>query len=243
MQIFFALFISLSSMAYSPWNQFKEGSKEVVSSDTKWVWITGSAATLLALNYDHRIRNHFDHHEKEPAYNFIGDAMGTGIPGGAIALFTLAVGLKKDQPYAIEAGTAHLEALASNLVYTTSLKIIVDRDRPYDMVKGKDTKRTSASFPSGHTSTAFATAAVMMEFYGPWIGVPTLVLAGMTGYSRVQRQVHYLSDVLFGATLGYATGMAFSKIHLSPNSKSAQWSILPYFDSADSFGAVATLRF
>lgn len=243
MQILFVLLFSFSSWAYSPWNNFKEGSKEVISQDSKWVWITGSAATLIALNYDHTIRNHFDHHSKEPVYNVIGDAMGTGIPGVSIALFTLVVGHNKSDAYAMEAGTAHLEALASNLIYTSSLKVIVDRDRPYDMIKGKDTKRTSASFPSGHTSTAFATAAVINEFYGPWFGVPTLVFATMTGYSRVQRQVHYLSDVLFGATLGYATGMAFSKIHFNHPEKSFNWTVLPYFDSVESLGVVATTHF
>ncbi len=243
MNILFVLLMSVSSWAYSPWQDFKDGSKEVISQDTKWLWITGSAATLVALNYDHSIRNHFDHHEKEKFYNSIGDVMGTGLPGVGIGLITLGVGVWGPNEKALRDGTAHLEALASTLIYTSTLKIAVDRDRPYDMVKGKDTKRTSASFPSGHTSTAFATTAVMMESYGPTVGIPTLILAGMTGYSRIQRQVHYLSDVLFGATLGYATGMAFTKIHKPEKNKGISWNVMPYFDSFDSLGAVASASF
>lgn len=243
MNILFVLLMSVSSWAYSPWQDFKVGSKEVISHDTKWLWITGSAATLVALNYDHRIRNHFDHHSKEKFYNSIGDVMGTGLPGIGIGLITLGVGVWGPNEKAARDGTAHLEAIASTFIYTATLKVAIDRDRPYDMVKGKDTKRGSASFPSGHTSTAFATAAVMMESYGPTVGVPTLVLATMTGYSRVQRQVHYLSDVLFGATLGYATGMAFSKIHLKQTDKTVAWFVLPYFDSFKSAGVVATVTF
>jgi len=244
MTILFAIFVSLSSSwAYSPWQNFKDGSKQVFSQDTKWIWIGGTVATLAAFSVDQRVRDHFNNDDMNPAYNFIGDAFGTGVPGALIGLFTLGVGLSKDDNAKIEAGTAHLEALAASGLYTWGLKAAVGRDRPHDDLKNRHSSRGSSSFPSGHTSTAFTTAAVVMEFYGPWPGAPVLALASMTGYSRVQRHAHYLSDVLFGATLGYATGIAFSNIHLKHGETKVSWSVLPYFDSRESYGAVATIRF
>lgn len=244
MAILFAFFLSLSSSnAYSPWANFKAGSKEVISSDTKWVWVGGGAATLIALNFDQQIRDHYKSGDMNPAYNFIGDAFGTGVPGALIGLFTLGLGAAKNESDKVAAGTAHLEALASTALYTVAIKSAVGRDRPFDDLKDRHSSRGSSSFPSGHTSTAFTTAAVVMEFYGPWPGVPVLALAGMTGFSRIQRKAHYLSDVLFGATLGYATGKAFSKIHMKQDANKVGWSILPYFDHRDSFGAIANISF
>jgi len=62
------------------------------------------------------------------------------------------------------------------------------------------------SFPSGHTSNAFAWATVAHHHYGAKLGVPGYVLAGLIGASRLEKNVHHLSDVLAGATLGYLVG-------------------------------------
>jgi undecaprenyl-diphosphatase len=57
------------------------------------------------------------------------------------------------------------------------------------------------SMPSGHATTAFATA-VAVGLVHPRLRVPLLVLAGLIAISRVWLGVHYLSDVLVGAALG-----------------------------------------
>lgn len=56
------------------------------------------------------------------------------------------------------------------------------------------------SFPSGHTSTAFAAAAVLTR-----LGVPPAIaygLAALVGITRLYVGVHFPSDVLAGAVLG-----------------------------------------
>ena len=63
-----------------------------------------------------------------------------------------------------------LDASIVNLAYTEVLKVAVGRERP----NGEDNK----SFPSGHTSNAFALAAVAERHYGWKIGVPAYLLAG-----------------------------------------------------------------
>jgi undecaprenyl-diphosphatase len=63
------------------------------------------------------------------------------------------------------------------------------------------------SFPSGHTMTAFSIALVVSYFYQPLEG-PMYFLAASIALSRVVLGMHYLSDVLAGAVLGSALGMA-----------------------------------
>jgi len=94
------------------------------------------------------------------------------------------------------------EALAVNGVVTLSLKAVANTRSP-------DNERHA--WPSGHTSSAFATAAVLNEYYGPWVGIPSLALAGLVGYQRLDSRVHDFSDVVFGAVLGYVVGTSVSR--------------------------------
>lgn len=59
------------------------------------------------------------------------------------------------------------------------------------------------SFPSAHTTVAWGMAIVLVRMYprGRWL-FP--VLAGLVGLQRVETGSHYLSDVVFGATIGVA---------------------------------------
>ena len=60
---------------------------------------------------------------------------------------------------------------------------------------------SSFSFPSGHTSSAFAAAFAFLWYNRKW-GIPTMVFAAIMGFSRIYVQVHYCTDVLFGALTG-----------------------------------------
>ncbi len=60
---------------------------------------------------------------------------------------------------------------------------------------------SSWSFPSGHTSSAFA-AAFAVLWYNRKIGIPTVVFAALMGFSRIYVQVHYCTDVLAGVLVG-----------------------------------------
>jgi hypothetical protein len=101
-----------------------------------------------------------------------------------------------------------LDASIVNLAYTEVLKVAVGRERP----NGEDNK----SFPSGHTSNAFALAAVAERHYGWKIGVPAYLIAGVVGVSRLHEDKHWLSDVLAGGTVGYLVGRTVVRVNNRP---------------------------
>ena len=82
-----------------------------------------------------------------------------------------------------------------------SLKFVVAKQRPAS--KSRD------SFPSGHTAAAFSGASFLHRRYGPWYGVPAYALAGLTGYSRVNADKHFVDDVIVGASIGVLSTLFF----------------------------------
>lgn len=98
---------------------------------------------------------------------------------------------------------------AVNIGITYALKYAVKRDRPFetypDLIKNKSGHDylKDPSFPSGHTSSAFATATGLSLEYPKWyVIVPSYLYAGTVAYSRMYLGVHYPSDVLTGAVIG-----------------------------------------
>lgn len=91
-----------------------------------------------------------------------------------------------------------------------ALKVGIERDRPFVTYPNDITQRTHAgplSFPSGHTTAAFATATALSLSTKNWkVIVPSYVYAGFVGYSRMRLGVHYPSDVLAGALIGIGSG-------------------------------------
>lgn len=69
-------------------------------------------------------------------------------------------------------------------------------------------KKVFSSFPSGHTTVAFAAATVFaMEYKNkPIIPIIAYGAATMIGLSRITENKHWSTDVLVGAALGFLTG-------------------------------------
>jgi membrane-associated phospholipid phosphatase len=98
-----------------------------------------------------------------------------------------------------------LAASAVNIGVTYAMKYSFNRQRPYDTYPDilKKSSGGGPSFPSGHTSSSFATATSLSLAYPKWyIIVPSYTWAATVGYSRMYLGVHYPSDVLAGAITG-----------------------------------------
>ena len=90
-----------------------------------------------------------------------------------------------------------LRSVIVSQALTQAIKQSVRRERPTG---------ECCAFPSGHAATAFATASVLERHFGYRGAWPTLAVATYVAMSRLHDNRHYLSDVLFGASLGIASG-------------------------------------
>lgn len=109
-----------------------------------------------------------------------------------------------------KAGVAMGIAMACGyLIGNMGMKNIFARTRPYDVVEVDllVAKLHDFSFPSGHTLVSFEAATALWYHHRKW-GVAAFVLAALIAYSRLYLFVHYPTDVLAGALLGVAIGLA-----------------------------------
>lgn len=101
-------------------------------------------------------------------------------------------------------------AVTAGIVIFHRVKRVVCRIRPRDIEPhcwAHIVTRDRFSFPSGHSTTAFAVALSLGSFYPeimPWL----LILASNVAISRVVVGMHFLSDVLVGSGTGALLGYA-----------------------------------
>ena len=101
---------------------------------------------------------------------------------------------------------ALFSVMATSLVKQV-LKKWVHRKRPYNVDYGIENLvlKRSSSFPSNHTAISFALATSLARSY-PQYSYLFYGIASVMAYARLHMGVHYVSDVLGGAVLGYTLG-------------------------------------
>lgn len=166
------------------------------------------ATTGIGLALDQTLRNriHDPHDQVGRTAADIGNALGSGFVYPT--LLGLAVGgkvLRWPRLYGVSSRALKSTLLAGAAVFP--LKFIIGRVRPADSpdnnlsfhpVTFKDN-----SFPSGHTTLAFALAtSFSREIDGRWDDAAFYSLASLTAYARMHDDRHWFSDVVFGAGLG-----------------------------------------
>lgn len=123
--------------------------------------------------------------------------------------------------FPVTASAAAVSALTAGIV-SMALKEAFDRPRPGNSGIGAEplvATPADPSFPSGHTLTAFAAAAVVSSFH-PRLRWPLFGLAAIVGLSRIYLGVHFWLDVLAGAAAGVMVGLAAAWIV-----RKAEWRI------------------
>lgn len=122
------------------------------------------------------------------------------------AFLMLATGSRLGFALAWQLGIGALFAV----VVSQPLKRIARRARPAVAVDGYEAlveEPDAFSFPSGHTTVAFS-IAIALATAPLGIGPAVLVAAPLIGLSRVFLGAHFPLDVVAGAVLGTATGLA-----------------------------------
>ena len=120
-------------------------------------------------------------------------------------------GVATDDKNAVAVAQDGLSAslIASGLI-TPAIKLVVGRSRPRDnagIANFKPFSEPNASFPSGHTTEAFALAAVIANHYNEnWVGYSAYSVAGLVGLARIYHHAHFASDVVLGAIIGTLVG-------------------------------------
>jgi membrane-associated phospholipid phosphatase len=151
-----------------------------------------------------------------------------------------AAGLATFLPVVVESRWSDAATLGAILAETAALtfgitnltKVAARRRRPYLYNQAftveeraqlaRESGQATLSFPSGHTSVAFAAATFLSTVYGDvhgptraskWIWASSLGAASLVGVARVRAGRHFPTDVLVGAAIGAAVGHLIPRLH------------------------------
>lgn len=173
--------------------QVKPSLSRLTDKTSASVFALGTVSVLGVRDHDNEMRDQWhDNQKMNLSQSSIGDHyISYGVNLGIAGL-----------QYWLDAenGLAHIRALVSTGLVTGVIKYSVHRERP--------NQANHFSFPSGHTSSAFATATSLTYAYGWKAAVPAYTMAVWTGLSRMADDDHWLSDVVAGGFLGFIFGRA-----------------------------------
>ena len=190
----------------------------VLSSPTRWdqkewLWAglgTGTVIVVGALA-DKPIEKEFAKHRTRGNDNFSKNVERFGAEYSFITLAAYeleGLALRDNRSLAVAQDGLASSVVAAGVI-TPSLKWIVGRSRPSSDKGPHDFNpfSSSASFPSGHATQAFAVASVIAEHYdSPWVKIGSYGLASAVAYARMEQKAHWASDVLVGAIIGTVVG-------------------------------------
>lgn len=216
--------VSLQSRAWGL-KDFGEEAATPVTTKAKYVLIYGSALTLTAALLEDVVDvAHDEVVDDKPMGDLskYGDWAGQMVPNiGYILGQSIAGASGNDKGYERAMGMFKATAYAASV--TTVLKYTIREPRP-------DNHSERNSFPSGHTTTAFAFGGYVLAEHGWRWGIPALMLSTFSGISRINDNRHRLHDVLAGATIGLAYGIGLSELHRSKTTGNSV-SVVPLFDA------------
>lgn len=203
------------------------GTKRIFSRDNLTITLIGVGLTGLAFTLDRAVKDYFQEQHPIEHVSHFGDSAGQGYVPFALGASLFAAGEVFGNKQLADTGIVSIEALAVTGIATEALKYATGRLRP--------NHQDNMSFPSGHASmtAAFAASVSGMYDWNPYVSVPLFAVVTFVGASRIQDNMHYLSDVIAGITLGTVVGMSFAKYQKEKNSEKNIWNtiaITPVFD-------------
>ena len=169
-------------------------------------------------------------HENAAVRSVMDGARIVGDPGSLIASVGLwAAGHARGDRTQELVGLRALESVVASGIVTGGIKGLVGRARPnvspgnarsIGVLRRLRDGSDYQSFPSGHTTAAFAFASAVDAEWGRlspgrprWVAPALYGVAALTGISRVFHDRHWTSDVVMGGAIGYLTGRAIARWH------------------------------
>ena len=125
-----------------------------------------------------------------------------------IVLISLFLFNKKKREWVFPLGLS----LVFSYLITYMLKFMIARPRPLGIIKIMPlTNFIDYSFPSSHAAVAFAALPLLNKTY-PKLKLLWILSVCFVAFSRIYIQVHYLTDVLAGALVGYFISLFVIKL-------------------------------
>lgn len=185
----------------------------------EWMAFGGVVAGgVLVYAYDDEIRKWIQRNPtraKDNTAQYVFEPWGSGLYPAALLGGFYIYGLSAKDKRARQVALGGVQAFLMTGLSTFVIKQLTHRYRPYQadpsnprLWDGPFTGWDYTSFPSGHTSTAFALASLISSVYKDklWVGIVSYGIATGVAWSRVYDNQHWPSDVLIGAALGFAIG-------------------------------------
>jgi Capsule assembly protein Wzi/PAP2 superfamily len=148
---------------------------------------------------------------------------GIGALGGATGGMYL-LGKITHNDHEQEAALLSGEAAVDAVGVTTVLQYSFGRQRPSDGSGGGSFWHGGTSFPSDHSTAAWAVASVMAhEYPGPLSKLFFYGLAAAVSASRVTGEDHFPTDVLVGSAIGWLVGQHVYRAHHDPELGGSSW--------------------
>ncbi len=193
---------------------FKEDVLHLPSKDNLYIAIIGGAAALAVHPADKTFNVHLSttstlvNDVYKPAKYYGDTPEQVGLSVGVYA-----IGRIFDKPKASHLAMDLIRAQMLSELMVEPLKFSTQRLRP----DGSN----HLSFPSGHAAVTFAAATVIERHLGWKNAALAYAIAAYVASSRLHDNVHYLSDVVFGAAVGSIAGRTVTEHGRD------QWSLSP----------------
>ena len=176
----------------------------------EWEYFGGAlAAIAVAHHYDTQARTHFEQGSSSTLGAKQSGALTDALPGAALFLGTWGYATLIGSHAGEGEAWNMLESGGLSLVNAYALKYIFRRPGPADTTDPNHWFSGGSSFPSEHTTAAFAVGTVLAESGNPkfrWLRRTIGYGVGFgTAYLRMRHNAHWLSDTVAGAALGMAS--------------------------------------
>jgi hypothetical protein len=146
-----------------------------------------------------------------------------GAASGGLYLWSL----RTHDPHQRETGLLAGEAVIDSLIVSEGMQFITSRDRPLEGNGQGRFFQGGSSFPSNHSTAAWAAAGILAhEYHGPFMKLFAYGLATTVSVASVGSKQHFPSDVVIGSGLGWMISEYVYREHHNPELGGAAWNPL-----------------